>query len=453
MTCLGRNVVAAFVATFFLSYVGFLSSWLHTGLTVALLLTFAVKLAPPWPDKYMDPISAILINKKKLPAGLPTHLTFAFYFDKCPQVTEVTKAMEGLKSCDRFTSIPVSSYGSIFESSWRKVELDMSQHIHDMEVIGDTELEEEIQAMTLGKSRPLVEGKPGWRIDLLRNKNGKSAMVWRLEHYIGDGIGLMPVMAPLFRNKDGSPYAPPSWVGARGGVKKGNQKGVLDYLKLVPRVLMDAFEVLTLPAGPFDTVCAFNRNAETKELLYDGCRQVASVDFSLDDIMELKKKATQAEEKKGGETSGAFTVNDILCALWAGCLRRYLQKVGDPLVADGSDGKMIVRGQAPFALPRSLPAGQVSNNMCFVCFKIPVGEATWQQRLTASKREFRQLKNSAKVPIPCRSLSPVHSSSPSSHSPFPIHSSPHSFSPSFTFSLHISLSPRYPSLRWSPMQA
>jgi hypothetical protein len=237
--------------------------------------------------------------------------------------------MVALKSCDRFTSVPISSYSAIFESSWRKVEIDLDQHVHDMAIASEAELEEEVEAMTLGKSRPIVEDRPLWRVDLLRNKKGKSAMVWRLDHSIGDGIGLMSVMADMFTKMDGSAYTPPSFVPARGKKGKGG-KGLLQKLSaavmLVPRVLSDAVEVLSLPAGAFDTKCAFNRHkSEAKELVYDGCRKIVSIDFSLDDVMRLKAKATAAEKQDGNDssTTAGYTVNDVLCAVWAGCLRRY----------------------------------------------------------------------------------------------------------------------------------
>lgn len=90
-----------------------------------------------------------------------------------------------------------------------------------------------------------------------------------------------------------------------------------------------------------------------------------------------------------------YTVNDIFTALWAGAIRRYLIKTNDPALKQ----PILMRGQAPFAIPRAPIPGKTLNKIAFVVFNIPVGLDTIQKRLESIHSEFMHLKESVKVPV------------------------------------------------------
>ena len=85
-----------------------------------------------------------------MPAGLQTHLTLCFYFETSPSLATVKQTFRKLQGCGRFSSLPVPSPKAIFESSWRKVELDISHHCGELKLNSDQELEAEIEKMVRG---------------------------------------------------------------------------------------------------------------------------------------------------------------------------------------------------------------------------------------------------------------------------------------------------------------
>jgi len=126
----------------------------------------------------------------------------------------------------------------------------------------------------------------------------------------------------------------------------------------------------------------------TKKILDYNCKRtlVSVPDFDFEDVLSIKKKA-----------GSIYTVNDVFTACWAGGLRRYLEKMEDPIMK--TPEKILIRGQAPVGLPRPTKEGKVCCKMIFVVFRFPVGAATVRERLRLVHDEFSAMKKSVKVPL------------------------------------------------------
>eukprot|EP00471_Norrisiella_sphaerica_P005911 CAMPEP_0184481998 /NCGR_PEP_ID=MMETSP0113_2-20130426/3582_1 /TAXON_ID=91329 /ORGANISM="Norrisiella sphaerica, Strain BC52" /LENGTH=443 /DNA_ID=CAMNT_0026861499 /DNA_START=633 /DNA_END=1967 /DNA_ORIENTATION=- len=332
----------------------------------------------------MDPVSAIIINKKHLlPPGAVTHLTLVFYFEDCPDLDKVKQDAKPLLEYKRFCSVPVPNPDAIFESAWKRVEVNYDKHFAEKKVDGDVDLKQQLSKLAL-KPMSNEEDFPLWRIDLLRNtKQGcRSAVVWRLDHSIGDGIGLLPVGYKFSRTIDGKPGEPKQFLPKRRG--SSSKGGASNLTRLINSALKDLNTVATLANGPFDNCDTININRTRKTLAHNGKRIILDFDFKLDDIQSIRKAT-------------GYTINDIVVALFAGAVRRYMEKMGDRALDNPEKIKMT--GLAPFAQPRGTRPGQVQNKMVFIHFSFPVGPSTMKERLEKAHQEFDHLKRSIQVPL------------------------------------------------------
>uniref|UniRef100_A0A6B2L935 O-acyltransferase WSD1 C-terminal domain-containing protein n=1 Tax=Arcella intermedia TaxID=1963864 RepID=A0A6B2L935_9EUKA len=224
-------------------------------------------------------------------------------------------------------------------------------------------------------------GRPLWRLDILRNAGGRSAVALIVDHAVGDGLGLLPVGLGGCKRLDGSPYVHEQYQARQKPPRKSP-------LTLIKSFFVDLFEVLWVASGPFDSICNISKNSAKSALDFNETkRKIATVpDFELSDILEIKKRL-----------GNDYTVNDILTALWSGTLRRYLVKTQDPLVS--SNQPILIRGQAPISLPRVHKKGEVFCKMVFMVFKFAVGANSIKERLAQVHQEFESAKNSLKVPL------------------------------------------------------
>jgi len=376
---LGRNLGIAFLSLVPLWYIGFFGSYFFHLLETLIIACFvAAALTPKWPDPLMDPVASACINKKRLlPAGAQTHLTLVLYFKKCPTLQAVTESFRSLGNYERFHSIPIPAKHSC-ETSWKKIDkFEITDYIGHYVVANSAEREKQVNDITVGTLRPLDPAKSLWRVDILDCQDGDSVVVWILDHSMGDALSLLPIGLNMATTLDGKPYSMPTFEPNRG-----TSVPILQRLK---SALADVQEVASVPTGPFDTPSNWNRNAEKKVFDYDSNRQIATIpDFDFNHILEIKKKLP-----------AGYTVNDVFTALFTGTIRRYLEKTGDQNLNE----KMLLRGQAPFALPRPQYPNKTQNKLAFVVFRFPVGLPSLKRRFEAIHTEFVNLKTSIRVPL------------------------------------------------------
>mmetsp|Transcript_11907 Transcript_11907/g.29320 ORF Transcript_11907/g.29320 Transcript_11907/m.29320 type:complete len:527 (+) Transcript_11907:232-1812(+) len=390
LTAMGRRVAGSFLMIPVLWYFGYFNWWLlafaHQMLvTITFLVAMAVYLSPQWPDPSMDPVSAVIMNKEDLlPPGSMTHLTLVFYFKDCPDLERVKEDAKALLQYDRFCSVPVPNKSASFESTWRKVTVDFDSHFNEQKVDGEEAFQKALDEYAL---KPFVQpsNSPLWRMELLRNTNGTSAVVWRLCHSIGDGIGLLPVGYKFARTLDGKPAEPMEFKTRKPKSKSRSKGGITALTRKLNSAIKDIKDVANLANGAFDNCESINQNHKLPALVHNQKRVRCEFDFSLDDIKSIK------------EATG-YTINDIVVALFAGCIRRYMEEMKDPALQLPGE-KLKMTGLAPFAQPRGMKPGQVQNKMVFVHFAFPVGESSISGRLEKAHEEFDHLKRSIQVPL------------------------------------------------------
>jgi WS/DGAT/MGAT family acyltransferase len=80
-------------------------------------------------------------------------------------------------------------------------------------------------------------------------------------------------------------------------------------------------------------------------------------------------------------------MNDVILGCVAGSLRRYLERIGEPV-----DG-VCVRATIPVNLRPLKQALELGNHFGLVYLELPVGESTVGRRISAVQRNMKKLKN------------------------------------------------------------
>jgi hypothetical protein len=208
-----------------------------------------------------------------------------------------------------------------------------------------------IFAQHLDRSRPL------WRIDLIpRVGDGGSALVWRIHHALADGITMMRMASAVLWDEEPAARpaaapnqrpAPAAGLPARsrfGGLKGAAREAPQPWLR-----------------SPFDGNIG-------------GQRSVALTSLELQEIKSIAHAIDGA------------TVNDVVLALVAGGLRRWIEAYHGHLGA--------VRVKVPVSLHNmhaEPAAGQLEpgNRDSFFCLDLPLGSAEPLDRLAAIRSATR----------------------------------------------------------------
>ncbi len=242
---------------------------------------------------------------------------------------------------------------------WRRdPDFDLARHIFTVE---DPRLRspEGVQAY-LGEhaSRPLPIDRPPWQLRLIPDVGGgQSAVIIRLHHVLGDGMGLMPVLFSLMDVEEGA-QRPPKTRGVTG-------KRWQVVLKTV------------LMAGPLLTARAL-RPADRS--LYHGPELSGEKRFAWSPPIAL-------DEVKAIKNALSATVNDVLMTVVSGGLGRYAGRRGGE-VPDGLRIFIPVNVRHPDARPT------MDNRFGAVIVDLPIADADGRRRLERIKQRMDALKRS-----------------------------------------------------------
>lgn len=297
------------------------------------------------------------------PMTITAVLTFAEPLDRA-RLRELLE--ERLMAHARFRQRVVPP-GSPFAAPgwWDSGPVALSDHLREVvlrEGADRAELEELVGVLM---STPLDPGRPLWEFHHVRNYRGGSALVARVHHCIGDGLGLMQLMLELDEQPSEVKSAPPIRRNEENG-SDGSGSGLL----AVPRIAGSVARVLgRLLAMPADLPSRFKGPLGTRKCA------AWSDPIPLDDVKFIGRRV-------GG------TVNDVLLAAVAGALRRYLCDHG-PL----ADGR-TVRGVIPVNLRGPDELDSLGNKFGLVFLSLPVGIADARERLRAVHASMSALKRS-----------------------------------------------------------
>lgn len=263
------------------------------------------------------------------------------YTDRALSVDEASDALSGFFAYRRFAQVP--EYDAEHKE-WTFVPVregvtnDARRHVREEVVDGEAALHAAVARVMDAPLTVAGEGRPLWEAVIYRNAHGgagqRSALLVRLHHVIGDGIGLTSVVLDVFRDAKGKrlprklpfkPRAPPPTPSC--GVR-------------ARRFCSQLVKSLTLASSTHDAALPpLIPDAEGRASLAYSKRALALLpDVPLAVIKELKNAA-------------GSTVNDVLMTLVAGALRRYVLRHDESGVPSG----VQVRALMPLALPRPMP--------------------------------------------------------------------------------------------------
>ncbi|MFE6359124.1 wax ester/triacylglycerol synthase family O-acyltransferase [Streptomyces sp. NPDC057806] len=209
--------------------------------------------------------------------------------------------------------------------------------------------------------RPLERGRPPWEAHVLPGADGESfAVLFKFHHALADGLRALTLAAAVLDPMDlpeprPRPAEPP--------------RGLLPDVRGLPGALRGALSDVgraldigaSLAVSTLDaTLAARSTAALTAEP--SGTRRTAGVVVDLDDVHRVRKAV-------GG------TVNDVLIAVVAGALRRWLDERGD-----GSEG-VAPRALIPVSKRRPRTAHPQGNRLSGYLVKLPVGDPDPLRRL------------------------------------------------------------------------
>ncbi|MGW1212920.1 wax ester/triacylglycerol synthase family O-acyltransferase [Streptomyces sp. NPDC002499] len=205
--------------------------------------------------------------------------------------------------------------------------------------------------------RPLERDRPPWEAHVLPGEDGVSfAVLFKFHHALADGLRALTLAAAVL-----DPMDLPTPRPRREEPKPGLLPDVRKLPGLVRGALSDVGRALDIGASvAVSTIATQSSAALTAEPT--GTRRTAGVVIDLDDVHRIRKS-------EGG------TVNDVLIAVVAGALRRWLDERGD-----GSEG-VAPRALIPVSKRRPRTAQPQGNRLSGYLIRLPVDDPDPLSRL------------------------------------------------------------------------
>jgi diacylglycerol O-acyltransferase / wax synthase len=248
-------------------------------------------------------------------------------------------------------------------------EVDLTWHVAEparADPLADEELRRAVGDLL---SERLDHTRPLWRLDALPMTGERMALVGRIHHAMADGVSAIRLIAGLLWDPDGGPAPAPSHPSEQA-------PGTAPPAPPTPSASAEAGEARVLVRLPATLWRELRPGRDTKLDQHIGpAREVAWTSFPLERLKRIEHGA--------GEGT---TVNDVVLAVVAGGLRRWLPQAGG--VADD------LRVQCPVCLhAREEDAGQLGNRDSFMNLDLPISEADPAARLRLINTETSSRKH------------------------------------------------------------
>ncbi|MFI7407637.1 wax ester/triacylglycerol synthase family O-acyltransferase [Streptomyces sp. NPDC049627] len=217
--------------------------------------------------------------------------------------------------------------------------------------------------------RPLERGRPPWEAHVLPGEDGVSfAVLFKFHHALADGLRALTLAAAVLDPMDLPARGPRPEAPARRRVPD-----VRRLPGLVRGALSDVGRALDIGASvAVSTLGVRSSAALTAEP--SGTRRTAGVIVDIDDVHVIRKAV-------GG------TVNDVLIAVVAGALRRWLDERGD-----GSEG-VAPRALIPVSKRRPRTAHPQGNRLSGYLIRLPVDDPDPLRRLATVRTAMDRNKD------------------------------------------------------------
>jgi WS/DGAT/MGAT family acyltransferase len=247
-------------------------------------------------------------------------------------------------------------------------EVDLAWHIAEpdhADALSDEELRRAVGDLL---SERLDHTRPLWRLDALPLTGERVALVGRIHHAMADGVSAIRLIAGLLWDVDERAASQP----ATGGPAATPPPRAAVQKKPDAEEAREARIMVRLPAALRREL---RRGRDTKLDQHIGpAREVAWTSFPLERLKRIEHGAAER-----------VTVNDVVLAVVAGGLRRWLPQVGG--IADD------LRVQCPVCLhAREEADGQLGNRDSFMNLDLPISEPDPATRLQLISTETSERK-------------------------------------------------------------
>ena len=315
------------------------------------------------------------MNQERLTKGKQPNggtIAIVMYFKDLPTVEATQAAMKKmLERFPRFSSVVVPS-AAVDDASWRKVEVNMAQHVVAEPVIYNAD--ERDRALNELIYTDLPRDLPLWRMDILRAHGCQGCVLLRASHALGDGMRLVAAAAPeLLTFGDGTPAT--LELLARMAANKDSAartpRGVVGTLR-------DFVEAVTLDKVRDEDPTCFHAPGALFPREEKRANVTASV--ALDALITIKSNSPKGT-----------TLNDVLLTCFIGGLHKYAAAVGEPL-----DGSPLVRALCAVSLPtqKGRSPQEMYNDFLLPSIALPLGPETRAERLDAVRGVMSETKRS-----------------------------------------------------------
>lgn len=229
---------------------------------------------------------------------------------------------------------------------------------------------------------------PWWELVRIENTgDGKSVLIVRVDHAIGDGIALVSIMENIATNVDGTALSNLVPINLENKFKR--KLGICENVSMVCKGVVAVGKVLGLAHSKYDDDTAFSWNVN-KDLVYNNQRRhILFPDIPLPFIKELKNA-------HGDGT----TVNDVMMTIVSQTIHNYCKSRNDPLFNNTTETKKLqCRALMPIALPRSSQhkynkTKALSNKFVFLSTNLGIGISQPTECLQHIRQLTYDLKNS-----------------------------------------------------------
>ncbi|MDH6220678.1 wax ester/triacylglycerol synthase family O-acyltransferase [Streptomyces pseudovenezuelae] len=217
--------------------------------------------------------------------------------------------------------------------------------------------------------RPLERDRPPWEAHVLPGEDGVSfAVLFKFHHALADGLRALTLAAAVL-----DPMDLPTRRPRREEPKRGPLPDVRRLPELVRGALSDVGRALDIGASVAVSTLGTQSSAALTAAP-TGTRRTAGVVVDIDDVHRIRKS-------EGG------TVNDVLIAVVAGALRRWLDERGD-----GSEG-VAPRALIPVSKRRPRTAQPQGNRLSGYLIRLPVDDPDPLRRLGTVRSAMNRNKD------------------------------------------------------------
>lgn len=217
--------------------------------------------------------------------------------------------------------------------------------------------------------RPLERGRPPWEAHVLPGEDGMSfAVLFKFHHALADGLRALTLAAAVLDPMD---------LPARGPRPEEPARRHLPDVRRLPGLVRGALSDVgrALDIGASVAVSTLGmRSSDALTAGPSGTRRTAGVVVDIDDVHVVRKAV-------GG------TVNDVLIAVVAGALRRWLDERGD-----GSEG-VAPRALIPVSKRRPRTAHPQGNRLSGYLIRLPVDDPDPLRRLATVRTAMDRNKD------------------------------------------------------------